>query len=84
MTKHRMKEIDDAVRQIMLQAVDLDWGITELAWHSDVSNQTVYNLVKGITIYPRFSTVVKLAKAVGLQITFQKQKQHRHIHRKVA
>jgi len=52
----------------IMEAVKRGWSMHQLAIEADLCPQTVYNLDAGITQYPRFSTIWKMAHAVGLKI----------------
>lgn len=48
-----------------------EWSYDELAGRSGVSLGTIYRLGSRCTMYPRFSTVWKLVRAVGGRLQLQ-------------
>ena len=63
------------VDEIFVEAVDtFDWTWSQLASHAELCHQTVARLGDRETKWPRFSTVYKLCKAVGIDLVLQRQK----------
>lgn len=75
MKKHdsRPQALVKQCQQLWNECCDLGWSTQEWADHAGVCPATVHNLVFGITIYPRWETVYRLGKAVGLQLKLQEK-----------
>ena len=54
-----------------------DWTWSQLAVHAECAYQTVANLGDRQTKWPRFSTIYKLSKAVGIDLVLSKPKKQR-------
>jgi len=63
--------LDDVVDDLFNLAFDKDWSWFELSRQSKVSYTTICRLGNRDTLYPRLSTVWKIAKAVGANIEIQ-------------
>jgi hypothetical protein len=60
------------LRQIVVELCDVmwakGWDCRRMAGKSSLCYPTVVNLVNGITRYPRFNTVYKMAKALKMEL----------------
>lgn len=54
-----------------------DWTWGQLATHAELCHSTVAKLGDRETKWPRFSTIYKLCKAVGIDLVLQQQKKQR-------
>jgi len=56
-----------------------EYNIGYLAGAADVCQATLYNWCDGTTQHPRLTTVVKVAKAMGYEVTFVKVNKKSHL-----
>jgi len=68
------RELNAMVNLIFSQAFRLKLNVPALADRAKVSPGTVYKMRKFETRFPRLHTVMKLAKAVGLEIRLSRVK----------
>lgn len=69
------KQLHKIIDEIFECAADqFKWTWSQLAVHADLGYGTVSNLGERITKYPRFSTVYKLAHAVGWELVTHETK----------
>ena len=52
----------------------MKWNIAHIEEESGVTNQTLYNWLNGITMFPRIDTLTKVAEAMGFEIALVKAK----------
>lgn len=72
-------DLHKIVDDIYTEAADeFKWTWNQLAAHSNLSYATVANLGDRVTKYPRFSTIHKLAAAVGWKLIMKAAAQRRH------
>ncbi len=65
------------VDQVFEESTVFDWTWGQLANHADLCYATVANLGDRQTRWPRYCTIYKLCKAVGIDIVLQKQEKQR-------
>jgi len=66
--RHYFRELHRLVDKIYDEAADYEWTWNQLAEEAGLAYQTVANLGDRNTKWPRFSTVWRLAKAVGFDL----------------
>lgn len=66
--------LEDTLRAIQSELADFDWHYDILAKHARLSPQTVYRFANRQTKYPRYMTIVKMANALGIKISFSSKK----------
>lgn len=63
----------DDVFQVLLGLIHSHGHLSRLAKQADVSTQTLYNWMHKSVTYPRLSTVIKVAKALGYKVRLVKR-----------
>lgn len=69
--KEWARKLNEYVNRIYNEANRQDLSWSELAQKAGLADSTVYNLGNVVTQEPRFSTIVKLARAVGWELTLR-------------
>lgn len=63
------------LREIVAELADVmwakAWNCQKMAGKSNLCYATVVNLINGITRYPRFNTVYKMAKALKMELRIE-------------
>lgn len=57
------------VSRVRRELREFDWSVPDLARQAGVSTSTVYRLMRGRVRYVRWSTVLAIGSAVGLDVT---------------
>ncbi|MGH9055957.1 MAG: helix-turn-helix domain-containing protein [Acidimicrobiales bacterium] len=70
--RHRIDEIDRLMRQVDARREELGMSKAELARMAGLKPEAVRRLLTARTVNPTLLTVVALATAVGLQLSFRK------------
>jgi hypothetical protein len=71
-------ELHRIVDEVFSEAADTyDWTWSKLATHAELCYATVAKLGDRETKWPRYSTIYKLCKAVGIDLVLVKQKKQR-------
>lgn len=69
-----MKRLKEIVEECFARAADQNLDMQSWADAAGVVYTTIWKLVNGDTRFPRFQTVVMIAKAVGLEVTLTMHK----------
>ncbi len=68
------QQLDELLDQSYDLALQMGWNNPKLAQEAGIATSTVYRIGLRLTVYPRWETVARIARSVGLEIAIGRPK----------